>query len=138
MRFGSTSIGGEKLDSFRESDAPSAEKAGIDGPDTRSDHCQDDAKERLYDGHPWIARLREKPRSGDPDLDDGCQRSRHGGPQTDQKKDPRTDPDDFRNDGSHRRCRRHAGDPEIDQPNGRKHPQEQKTYAGPTISERRE
>ena len=31
-----------------------------------------------------------------------------------------------------------AGDPKMDQRSGRKQPQEQKTYAGPTIAKRRE
>jgi hypothetical protein len=36
------------------------------------------------------------------------------------------------------RGRKHAGNPKMDERNGYKHTQEQKTYAGPTSRERRE
>jgi len=78
---------------FRKIDALPAEEPGIDGPGARSDHRYNGAKDRLYDGNPWIARMREIPRESDPHPNDGCQRSRHWGPETDQKEYPRADSD---------------------------------------------
>ena len=40
---------------FRDIDALPAEEPGIDRPGARSDHRQDGAEGRLYDGNPWIA-----------------------------------------------------------------------------------
>ena len=68
---------------LRHIDASSAEETGIDGPGAGSDHRQNRAEDRLYDGNPWIAGMREKSRESDPNLHDGSQRSRHRGPQPD-------------------------------------------------------
>jgi hypothetical protein len=92
---------------------------------------------RLDDSDPWIARMREIPRESDPHLNDGCQRSCHWSPQTDQKKYPRNHSDDLQDDDGHRRRCKNAGDPKVDEQTARKQPQEQKTQAGPTTRERR-
>jgi len=63
------------------------------------------------------------PRVSDPRLNDGCQRSRHWSPQTDQKKYPRNGSNDLQDDDRHRGGRERAGDPELYKRNGRKQPQ---------------
>ena len=86
---------GKTLPAFSKIDVLPAEEAGIDGPGARSDHRQSRAEDRLYHSNPWIARMREIPRESDPYLNDGCQRSCHGSPQTDQKKYPRNGSNDL-------------------------------------------
>ena len=115
-----------------------AEEAGIDGPGARSDHRQNGTEDRLCDGCPWIARMREIPRESDPHFNDGRQRSRDWSPQTDQNKYPRNGSDDLQDGRHQRRCFKQAGDPKMDERTARKHSQEQKTYAWPTARERRE
>jgi len=88
---------------FRKIDVFPAEEPGIDGPGTRPDHRQNGTKHRLYDGNPWIAGMREKPRESDRHFSDSCQRSRHRRPQTNQKKYPRADSDDLQDDCRRRR-----------------------------------
>jgi hypothetical protein len=48
-----------------------------------------------------------------------------------------TSSDDLQDDDRQRRRFKHAGDSEMDQDNGCKQPQQQKTYAGPTTGKRR-
>ena len=100
---------------FRHIDASSAEETGIDGPGSGSDHRQNRAEDRLYDGNPWVAGMREIPQNGDRHLDDGCERSRDWSPQTDQKKYPGADSDDFQDGCQQRRCFTQLGDPKMDQ-----------------------
>jgi hypothetical protein len=120
---------------FRHFDAPPAEEAGINGPGARSDHRQNGAEDRLWDGNARIAGMEEIPREGDPDLYDGCQPSRHRGPQADYKKYAGADSDDLQEEHGQRRRRSHAGDPKMDERYARKQPQKQKSDAGPTVSE---
>jgi hypothetical protein len=88
---------------FRKIDVLPTEEPGIDGPRARPDHRQNGAKDRLYDGNPWIAGMREKRRARDRHFSDSCQRSRHRGPQTDQEKYPRADSNDLQGDYRQRR-----------------------------------
>lgn len=81
--------------------------------------------------------MRDVPES-DPHFNDGCQRSRHWSPQTDQKKYPRNGSIDLQDGRYQRRLIKQVGDPKMDERSGRKHSQEQKTYAWPTTRERRE
>jgi len=67
----------------------------------------------------------------------GCNRSCHRSPQTDQKEYPRTDSDDLQDDRRQLRCFTHAGDPKMDQCGACEQPQKQETEAGPTVSEAR-
>ena len=122
---------------FRHIDASPAEQPGIDGPGAGSDHRQNRAEDRLYEGNPWIAGMRDISRESDPNLHDGRERTRHRGPETDQKKYSRTDSDDLQDDRRQLRCFTHAGDSKTDQRNGCKQPQKQKADAGPTVSEAR-
>jgi hypothetical protein len=122
---------------LRNIDASSAEETGIDGPGAWSDHRQNRAEDRLSDGNPWIAGMREKSRESDPNSRDGSKRSHHRGPETDQKKYSRTDSDDLQDARRQLGCLTHAGDAKMDQRSACKHPQKQKTEAGPTVSEAR-
>jgi hypothetical protein len=99
---------------FRQIDALPAEEPGIDGQGARSDHRQYGAEDCLYDGNPWIARMRGIPRESDPHLNDRCERSRQWGPQTDQEKYPGADSDDLQDDCREQRCFTQIGDPKID------------------------
>ncbi len=125
--LGITTKGLENLPAFWEIDVLPAEEAGIDGPGARSDHRQHGTEDRLRYESPWIARMREIPRESDPHFSDGRQRSRHRGPQTDQKKYPRNGSTDLQDRRHQRRCFKKVGDPKMDERNARKHPQEQKT-----------
>ena len=82
VRFGHTTNGGEKtlLPAFPKNDVLPAEEAGIDGPGAGPDHSQSGGQDRLHDGNPGIARMREIQRQSDPHFNDGRQRSRHRTP----------------------------------------------------------
>ena len=99
---------------FRHIDAPPAEQPGINGPGAGSDHRQNGSENCLYDGNPRIAGMREISRESDPNLHDGSQRSRHRGPQTDEKKYSRTDSDDLQDDCRERWRFTQADDPKTD------------------------
>ena len=114
------------------------EQPRIDRPGARSDHRQNGAEDRLYNGNPRIAGMRGILQASDPNLNDGCKRSRHWSPQTDQKKYSRADSDRLQDDHRQRSLFTQVGDPKIEERSPRKQPLEQKTYAGPTIRERRE
>ena len=105
---------------FRKIDALPAEEPGIDGPGARSDHRQNGAENRLQNGNPWIARMREKPQKSNAHLSDGCHRSRHWGPQTGQKKHPRADSDDLQDGCRQQRRFTQVGDPKMNERNARK------------------
>ena len=80
-------------------DAAPAKQPGVDGPCAWSDHRQDRAEDRLSDRNPWVAGMRKVTREGDPDFHDGCQRSRHQGPETDQKEYPGSNSNHLQNNG---------------------------------------
>jgi len=80
---------------FRKIDVLPTKEPGIDGPGTRTDHCQSGAKGGQYDWNPGIAGRRES----DPQLSDGYQSSGHWCPQADEKKYPRTGRNDLRGYG---------------------------------------
>jgi len=67
---------------FGNIDVLSAKQPCIDGPGTRSDHCQSGAKGGQYDRNPEIAGTRES----DPHLSAGYQSPGHWCPQADEKK----------------------------------------------------
>ncbi len=80
---------------FRKIDVLPTKEPGVDGPGTRSDHCQSGAKGGQHDPNPWITGTRES----DPQLSDGYQSSGHWCPQADEKKYPRTGRNDLRGYG---------------------------------------
>ena len=134
-----TTKGGRKnLTAFWKIDVLPAKEAGIDGPGARSYHRQSRAQGSQYGGNPGIARMRGIPRDSDPYLNDGCQRSCHWSPQTDEKKYPHSGSNDLEHGRRQRGCFKQAGDREVDERGRGKQPQKKKTYAWPTASERRE
>jgi hypothetical protein len=114
---------GKPLPAFPKVDVLPAEEAGIDGPGAGSDHRQSRTEDRQYDGNPRIAGVRGIPRVSDPRLNDGCQRSRHRGPQADQKKYPRNSSHDMQDGRRQRRCFKQVGDPKMEERSGREQPQ---------------
>jgi len=85
---------------FRKIDVLPTKEPGIDGPGTRSDHCQSDTKGGQNDGDPGIASTRER----HPHLGEGYHNSGHWGPQTDEKKYPCTGCSDLRGYGCKLMC----------------------------------
>ena len=67
---------------LRNPDVLPAKEAGIDGPCTRSNHCQTGTKGRQHDGLPGIASTRKN----DPHLGQCNYRSHRRGPQADEEK----------------------------------------------------
>ncbi len=92
---------------FRNIDELSAKEPGIDGPGTRSDHCQSGAKGGQHDGNPGIAGTRES----DPQLSEGYYSSSHWCPQADEKKYARTGCNDWRGHGCKLMCFTKVDDP---------------------------
>jgi len=94
---------------FRNIDVLPAKEPGIDGPGTRSDHCQSGAKGGQNDGNPGIAGTRES----DPHLSDGYQSSGHWGPQADEKKYSCTRRNHLRGSGYKLMCFTKVDDPIV-------------------------
>ena len=92
---------------FPNIDVLPAKEPGIDGPGTRSDHCQSGANGGQHDGNPGIAGTRES----DPQLSEGYYSSSHWGPQADEKKYARTGCNDWRGHGCKLMCFTKVDDP---------------------------
>lgn len=139
MRFSTTAIGGKKTRlEFWKIDVLPAEQPRINGPGARSDHSQRCAEKCQHHGNPGIAGMREPSHQSDPHVHGGYQHSRNRAPQPEKKKYSRANSDDFQDDCCQRRSFTQVGAPKMDERNTRKKPQEQKAYAWPTVSERRE
>jgi len=119
---------------FPNIDVLPAIEPSIDGPGTRSDHCQRRAKAGQYDCNPGIAGTRES----DPQLSDSYQSSGDWGPQADEKKYARSGCNDWRGHECKLMCITKVHNPIMYESKASQEPNKQKATAGPTVREVRE